>query len=127
DFTVERPVGNWRRQFAHLPIPTELLILLESCWDDDPCRRPQDALSLAESLEHLRASRHSGNSQEFSGPPTPPPYAQRQKSRVHKTLAAPYIALAAMVLIGLVSVPLILIAIHSASGPRESQHAQNAG
>ncbi|MFM7150167.1 MAG: serine/threonine-protein kinase, partial [Gemmataceae bacterium] len=43
DLGAERPAGRWRKRVADCKLSDAALDLLESCWDDDPTERPENA------------------------------------------------------------------------------------
>lgn len=65
DLSAERPSGKWRKRLAECQLPEPLLDFLETCWDDDPAERPEDAQEFVERL--------TGNSFEKKAPPPAPP------------------------------------------------------
>ncbi|MFM7148537.1 MAG: serine/threonine-protein kinase, partial [Gemmataceae bacterium] len=53
DLAAERPAGRWRKRLAECQLPDEVLDLLESCWDDDPAERPDNAAVLSRKVREL--------------------------------------------------------------------------
>ncbi len=53
DLTAERPSGKWRKNFLVHELPEQVFDILESCFDDDPTERPDDASHLADKLKKI--------------------------------------------------------------------------
>ncbi len=54
NFSAGRPGGSqWRRRLADQGLATEVIELLETCFEDDPMFRPADGADLADKLQRL--------------------------------------------------------------------------
>lgn len=70
DMSAERPSGKWRKRLVECNLPDSLLDFLETCWDDDPAERPEDARAFVELLERNQAGKPPPPKVE--SPPMPP-------------------------------------------------------
>ncbi len=68
-----RPGGSrWRRNLAERGMSSELIELLESCFEDEPEHRPETCAVLAKSLAELSKSPIKKSAESASKPATPP-------------------------------------------------------
>lgn len=73
DLSAERPAGKWRQRVVETKLPAQVFDILESCWDDDPRERPENAAVVAERLRQaMRSQDESRQDDEPATPPLPP-------------------------------------------------------
>jgi tetratricopeptide (TPR) repeat protein len=80
DLATGRPGGSrWRKKLAEQGMPSEMMELLECCFEDNPNDRPSDAVTLTEQISRLLCS-------DSQIPP-----ADQKEAESHITLAMSYV------------------------------------